>query len=245
LPAGVGKALSTIAEPSRMRYVRTWVGTERGENGKTKVTFVWEPITAQPGVRRESATSVSLIAASPDGETYFRGEMPAAATDTSVLRQTVFEAPPGRLQLRVAVNGSSGNIDSDDREVIVPDLTTADLKITTPRVYVARTVRDFQVIRKDPTVVPTVSREFRRTDRLVVRFNAYAPGDSAVKLTAKLLNRQGAKLADVPVTSASGEPSLIDLPLAALAPSEYLLEVLASTEGHEPIKELIAFRVEG
>jgi VWFA-related protein len=246
LPAGVSKALSSIAEPSRMRLVRTWVGTERGENGKTRVTFVWEPIPAQPGVRRDNVTSVSLIAASPDGETYFRGDVSATAADgTTSVRQTVFEVPPGRLQLRVGVNGSGGGIDSDDREVIVPDMTAGELTIATPRVFVARSARDFQVIRKDPTVAPTASREFRRTDRLVIRANAYGPGNAAVAMTARLLNRQGAKLADVPVTATPGEPSLIDLPLAGLAPSEYLLELTATTPGQQPIRELVAFRVEG
>jgi VWFA-related protein len=247
LPAGVGKALSTISAPERGRFVRTWVGTERGENGKTRVTFVWEPISAQPGVRRDAATSVSLTAASPDGQMYFQGEVPgtAAADSTTTARQTVFDVPPGRLQLRMNVNGANGSIDSDDREVVVPDMTTAEVKIGTPRLYVARTARDFQVIRKDPNAVPSAAREFRRTDRLVIRTTAYGPGNATVTISARLLNRQGTKLADIPVTPVEGEPSLIDLPLAALAPSEYLLELSASADGREATKELIAFRVEG
>ena len=110
LPPGVSRALSSIAEPSRGRFVRTWVGTSRGENGKTRVTFLWEPLPAQPGVRRDNATSVSLIAASPDGETYFRGDVPNGPNGGDAaappVRQTVFEVPPGRLQLRMSVNGS-------------------------------------------------------------------------------------------------------------------------------------------
>ena len=246
LPAGVGKALSSLTDPARGRFVRTWVGTERGENGKTRVTFVWEPIAAQPGVRRESATSVSLIAASPDGETFFRGEVPSATADAATpARQTTFEVPPGRLQLRMSVNGANGSIDTDDREVVVPDLTASDVLIATPRIYVARTARDFQQIRNDPNVLPTPSREFRRTDRLIVRATTYGPGNATVTMTARLLNKQGAKLADIPVTGAPGEPNLIDLPLSALAPSEYLLELSAATEGHSAVKELIAFRLEG
>ena len=35
------------------KYVRTWIGTERGENGKTRVTLIWEPLPAQ-GARRAS-----------------------------------------------------------------------------------------------------------------------------------------------------------------------------------------------
>ena len=241
----VSRALSSIAEPSRGRFVRTWVGTSRGDDGKTRVTFVWEPIAAQPGVRRDNANSVSLIAASPDGEMYFRGDVPEAGAGGSAVRQTTFEVPPGRLQLRMGVNGPSGPIDAEDREVVVPDLTAADVAFATPRVYVARNARDFQMIRTGQDVAPTASREFRRTERLVLRIETYSPGDAPVTVTARLLNKQGGKLADLPVTSTAAQPHLIDLPLAAFAPGEYLLELSGAVEGQKPVTELIAFRVEG
>jgi VWFA-related protein len=254
----VTRALSSIAEPSRGRVVRTWVGTARGENGRTRVTFVWEPIPPPPGVRRDNATTVSLMAVSPDGETYFRGDVPEPAganggsnggsgtNGTTATRQTTFEVPPGRVQLRMGVSGTGGPLDADDRELLVPDLTSVDVAFATPRVYVARTARDFQLIRKDdPGILPSASREFRRTERLVVKVEAYGPGDAAVGVTAKLLNKQGGKMADVPVTSAAAQSHMIDLPLSAFAPGEYLLELSGVVDGQKPIAELIAFRVEG
>jgi VWFA-related protein len=245
-PPAVNRALSNLAEPSRGRVVRTWVGTSRGENGKTRVTFVWEPIPPQPGVRRDNATSVSLTAASPDGETFFRGEVAEApAAVGGVPRQASFDVPPGRLQLRMGINGANGPLDMDDHEVMVPDLTATEVRFATPQLFIARTARDFQMIRKGEGVAPTASREFRRTERLVAKVDSYAAGDSAVTVTARLLNRQGAKLVDVPVTSAAGQPHLIDLPLSAFAPGEYLLEVSGAVAGQEPATELIAFRVEG
>jgi VWFA-related protein len=245
-PPAVNRALSSLAEPSRGRVVRTWVGTARGENGRTRVTFVWEPIPPQPGVRRDQATSVSVIAASPDGETYFRGDVPGTAgTDGQAARQATFDVPPGRLQLRLGVNGSNGPLDADDREVVVPDLTTTEVAFATPRVYVARTARDFQLIRTGESVLPTASREFRRTERLVLKIDTYGPGDAVVTVASRLLNKQGSKMADIPATSAAGQPHLIDLPLSAFAPGEYLLELTATAEGHQPVTELIAFRVEG
>ena len=48
-PPAVTKALATIAAAPRGRVIRTWVGTSRGDNGKTRVTFVWEPIPSAPG----------------------------------------------------------------------------------------------------------------------------------------------------------------------------------------------------
>ena len=246
-PPEVSRALSEISSPTRGRFVRTWVGTSRGSDGKTRVTFVWEPIPAQPGVRRDSATSISVLAASPDGKQYFSGNVPqeAGGNGDTASRQTTFEVPPGRLQLRLGVNGSNGPIDSDDREVTVPDLTAVEAGFATPRVYVARTARDFAMIRKDPNAVPSASREFRRTDRMIVRLDTYSPGSAPMTVTARMLNRQGGKLVDVPVNSTAGQPHLIDLPLSAFAPGEYLLELSGATEGQPPVTDLIAFRVEG
>jgi hypothetical protein len=36
VPKPVQNALATLAYPTRMRIIRTWVGAERGENGKTR-----------------------------------------------------------------------------------------------------------------------------------------------------------------------------------------------------------------
>ena len=250
-PPAVGRALASIAEPTRGRYVRTWVGTAPGAAGKTRVTFVWEPIPPAPGVRREAVTSVSLIAAAPDGETYYRGpvpegEPPAGNTGPSSVS---FEVPPGKLQLRLAIAaGANGaTIDNDDREVLVPDLTVHEVVWTTPRVHVARTGREYQTLVKDPAASPTPSREFRRTDRLIVRATPVAPSGVTLNVTSRLLNKQGQKMVDLPVTAAAaaGDPYVIDLPLSSLAPGEYLLELSVAGQDQKPKTELIAFRVEG
>ena len=66
-------------------------------------------------------------------------------------------------------------------------------------------------------------------------------------MTSRLLNKQGQKMADLPVTApaAAGKSYVIDLPLASLAPGEYLLELRRDAEGQPPATELIAFRVGG
>jgi hypothetical protein len=79
----------------------------------------------------------------------------------------------------------------------------------------------------------------------VLKVDTYSPGSSPVAVTSRLLNKQGGKLVDVPVTTTAGQPHFIDLPLGAFAPGEYLLELSAAAEGQQPVVELIAFRVEG
>jgi VWFA-related protein len=250
-PPAVNRALAGIAEAARGRLVRTWIGTAPGENGKTRVTFVWEPVPATPGVKRDAATSVSLTAAKPDGETYFRGRVPEidGAAGSPAPSSVTFEVPPGKLQLRMAISGGpeGAMLDNDDREITIPDLTSPDVRLATPRVHVARSGREFQTISKDPAAMPTANREFRRTDRLIVRVAALAPAGAPFNVTSRLLNKQGQKMVDVPVTApaTAGEPHVVDLPLASLPPGEYLLELSAGSEGHAAKSELVAFRVEG
>ena len=257
-PPAVNRALASIAEPAHARFVRTWIGTSRGENGRTRVTFVWEPIPAQPGVKREVATSLSLVAASPDGQTYFRGPVPEAgasanngasdspdATPAARPMSVTFEAPPGKLQFRLAISGAAGALDTEERDIVIPDLTAPEVRLMTPRVLVARNALEFRALSKEPNAIPTAAREFRRTERLMIRTNVISPGGATVNVTSRLLNRQGQKMSDIPVTAptAADVPHLIDLPLSSLAPGEYLLEIAAAVEGQKPVTELVAFRV--
>jgi hypothetical protein len=81
----VQTALASIATSVQSgKYVRTWIGTERGENGKTRVTLIWEPLPPQGpllggGGRREQPGRVSLLAATSEGNLVFRGRSPDAA----------------------------------------------------------------------------------------------------------------------------------------------------------------------
>ena len=43
--------------------------------------------------------------------------------------------------------------------------------------------------------------------------------------------------------SAAGEAYSIDLSLASYAAGQYLLELTAVAEGHQPVTELVAFRI--
>jgi len=83
------------------------------------------------------------------------------------------------------------------------------------------------------------------TDRLLLRFDAIAPASSPVTVTARMLNQQGGKMADIPTQAPAnaGDPYAIDLPLANFAAGQYLLEISASAEGHQPVTELVAFRI--
>jgi VWFA-related protein len=260
-PPAVTAALANVSNSSaaaRARSIRTWLGTARGENGKTRVTLVWEPVQRRPGdpplPDSQQPARVAVTAVGSEGAPYFRGRVPdvalasrgpSAETGSSARgpAQVVFDAPPGTMQLRLSVEGpGAGVIDTEIREVVVPDLTKTTTALGTPAVYRARTPRELQQMKADPQAVPATTREFSRTDRIFVRVPVYGAGGPA--LSVHLLNRSGQPMSEVPVTApvAPATDSLVDVPLAGLAPGEYVLEIKANGEGGDA-KELVGFRV--
>jgi VWFA-related protein len=239
-PKAVDTALAAVNRPSRASVVRTWIGTSRGENGKTRVTFVWEPLPKPLGEKpgtREEPSSVNVTAVAPDGSPYFRGAVPSKIT---------FDVMPGKMQLRMSVAGAASQVlDSEIREITVPDLTSPQTTLGTPEVLRARTPREFQQLKADASAVPIAAREFSRTDRLLIRVSAYGPGGTAPTLSVHLLNRAGSSMSELQASPApTAGLQQVDLPLAALAPGEYVVEITATGEGGEA-KELVGFRVTG
>ena len=263
-PTAVTAALNAIAEPARGRPARFWIGTARGENGLTRVTFTWEPVSQPPGGREiEAAARVALTASAPDGRSLFRGRVPegpadgapgsasAPGTGTSapaagaapVASTVSFDAPPGPVQLRIAIEGARGQvIDSLTRELTLPDFTKVEVAFGTARVHRGRTVRDMAAIKANAAAIPTADREFTRTERLLVRVDAYTPGGMQPTVTARLLNRTGQKMSDLPVTAAAGAPFELELPLASLPVGDYLIELNAKSDSGTA-QELVAFKV--
>ena len=236
--------------------VRTWLGSARGAAGKTQLTLIWEPIAGPPGARREVPGRVSVIAARESGELVYRGRSvaesgaargstsPTTVSTLSGPTRVAFEAPPGPLELRLSIEDAGGSvIDSEVRRVTVPDLTAPQPALSTPRVFRARTARDLQGLVQDASAVPLASREFSRGDRVLIRFDAYGVGTESPSVKADILNRNGQKMADVPVAPATaGGTHQIDLGLASMASGDYVLEVVVTAGGSEA-RELVPIRV--
>jgi VWFA-related protein len=238
-PPAVTKALATIAPMTNRRYVRTWIGNDRGEGGKTKLTFLWEPLPPTPGVKRDQPRQVTVLATSPAGDIVYRGRVPGELAPPGSGGSVSFDAPPGKLDVRLTIEGDgTGTLDVEDRTLEVPDLTAPEVVITTPKVWAARNARELTALQSPTPPPPGAGREFRRTDRLWITFDVIAPGTAKAAVTAQLLNQQGTKMSDVEVKDGT-----IDLPLANLAAGQYLLEISAAAEGQKPVTELIAFRI--
>src|SRR5262245_48801013 len=269
VPKPVENAIaSATARPSKATIVRTWLGNSRGDNGKTRVTFIWEPLPKALGDRpdgREEPARVSLMALGADGSLVFRGRVPDAAlasaaapsaggADASSPRQgsartrgasrVVFDAPPGKVQLRISVEGASSQVlDTEVREIAVPDLTSAQPTLGTPSVLRARTLPEFNRLKADADATPIAAREFARTERLLIRIPAYGPGGTSPSLKVHVLNRAGSAMSELQAAPSpkAGEQQ-IELPLAAFPPGEYVVEIKAGDQDGDA-KELVGFRV--
>ena len=150
------------------------------------------------------------------------------------------------MELRLSVEAAVGGVlDNEIRKITIPDLTPAQTRMSTPRVFKARTARELQTVMQDGSAVPLALREFSRTERVLIRFDAYGAGTETPNATAVLLTNTGQKVTDVPVAAATaGGTHQIDLGLNSIPPGEYMVEItLSGTGTGGEVKELVALRV--
>src|SRR5205807_2607876 len=126
--------------------------------------------------------------------------------------RAVFDIKPGRLRLRMSIQDVTSRVlDLDVRDLAIRDLK-GDVAIATPEVLRARNAREFRTLDAE-TAVPVASREFSRTERLLIRFHAYGPPGAAPAVSAKLLSRMGQAMRDLPIEPAAttgGEDAIDD-----------------------------------
>lgn len=232
--------------PHTSPLIRPWFGTSRGENGKTRVTFVWEPAARLTGERvRHVPARVVLSALAADNSVLFEGAVnatgPALIDDPATApSRAIFDVTPGRLRLRMSIQDVGQQVlDSDVRSITIRDMRSGVL-IGTPEVLRARNAREFRALDTRQSV-PVASREFSRAERLLVRFFTYPAEGSPLSVSARLLSRMG-PMRDLPITTGDGGINEIDLSLAGLAVGEYVVEVSASgTSGSA--KDVVDFHV--
>src|SRR4029450_11142042 len=98
----------------------------------------------------------SLIAGNAASDLFYRGQSPApaptaAAASTLQPSRVDFEVPPGPIELEIAVEDSGKQVlDRETRKIVVPSLGVG-LTMSTPQVFRARTVREFQTLAADAT----------------------------------------------------------------------------------------------
>jgi VWFA-related protein len=237
--------------PHASTLIRPWFGLSRGDAGRTRVMFVWEPAPRVPGDRtRRTASRLVLTARASDGTTLFEGPVvptgPATIDEPGAASaRALFDAPPGRLRVQMSIQDAAAQLlDRDVRDITVRDLR-GQVALGTPQVLRARNAREFRSL-DAAQAVPVVSREFSRSERLLIRVPVYGPAGQRLSVSARLISRMGQVMRDLAATTSPGAEDLhdIDLPLAGLAAGEYSLEVTATTAAGEA-KDRFSFRVTG
>ena len=86
------------------------------------------------------------------------------------------------------------------------------------------------------------AREFSRTEHLLIRFVAYAPGGQTPAVTARLLNRGGQAMRTLDVEPGPHGGHQCDLLLSSFAAGDYRLELTATSAAGDT-REFVDFRV--
>ena len=234
---GLIEALTDLATPRGGRLVDVWLGASRGEAGLTRMTVAWEPAD-RPGARAPARLVVGRIRGSGD---IAQADMRTLSAGTSHASVGAFDLEAGTTTLRFTAEADDGGVlDQWHQAVDVPRFEGAPLALGTPRFLRARTAFEARAMARGEEPAPAASRRFRKTDRVVVDVECYAPG--AATLTAELLNSRGDRLTTLDVPPVAHGRTRVTLPLASVAPGTYVLRLQASAGEHH-IAHRSAFRV--
>jgi VWFA-related protein len=249
------RALSTDAAPSapprmlkRSSLVQVWSGvTQMNASGGASVAVTWEPGAASgSGLGRSPAARVTLKATTPDGKVLFDGTLaPARSGGAGDGDRAEFVAPTGRVLLDMTVLSLAGiKLDTDSRDLEIPAVKTDSPLLLPPVLIATQSAREFRDLSASAEAAPAPTREFRRTERLIIRVPAYA-SSGAIQVTAQLLNRVGQtmRVLETMPNEATGVAQF-DLPLAPLAPGEYFLQFTVQGP-HGPISQRVGFKITG
>ena len=210
----------------RSALIQSWYGLSRLADGRMRLRVTWELAARKPLPGRREPAAVVVRAAKAGGEALFEGKVGAAELAEVVV-------PPGRLEMDLTILAADGTeLDRETRDLDVPAANAPRASLLAPEIIRARTLREFQAATHNPAAAPTPSREFRRSDRLIVRAPAHQGETGLPAVTARLLNRWGQPMRDLEIIDGPGSGVVqFALPLAWLVPGEYEIELRTTQPG--------------
>lgn len=245
VPTEIARAMAALAEPRSGHPARTWVGFSAASPGQTTMAVSWEPETAARADEPAPHT-LRLAARDPDGRERFAAALPlvpAPVVGLPAAGAATFDVEPGPLVLQYTLlAGDAAVLDQWSEEIVVPDLARMRLAVTTPRLHVARSALAFRQIGAGAPVAPAAGREFRRGDRVLVRWTVETGADAHPGVAATLLNTRGTVLRALPFGTGSNGAYELELPVASLAAGDYIVRIEASLSD-ATVVELVAFRI--
>jgi VWFA-related protein len=229
----------------RSPLIQSWSGFAKSSDGQVRVTFTWQPTALRPAAGRPVPALLTFTAKTPKGAVLYEASVPAVggAGHDDVATQATFEAPTGRVLIDIKVLDAKGGVlDTDVRDLEVPSFVGTRPTILPPAVLRITTAREYRAALENPTAPPLPAREFRRTERLLLRVPAFEANGTPARVGATLLNRWRQPMrALTPMNGPSTDGvTQFDLPLAPLAPGEYTVKF---TTGNAA--EQVTFKVTG
>jgi VWFA-related protein len=239
----VGATIARRTSP----LIRPWFGISRTADGQTEINFVWEPAPRVPGDRNPAPplAQIGLSVMTLDGVPVYKGiVLPStAASDPGGQSRASFVSPSGRLVVQMAIEDvTSRVVDHDVRDLVVKGFP-GPVSMGSPEVMRARTAREYQAQAADPDATPVASRQFSRTERLLIRVPVFSTA-GAPTVGARLVTSFGSTMRELAVTRTPSRANeyQVDVPLAALANGSYFVEWTARTAEGE-VRDRVAFRV--
>ena len=208
IPADVTGAMTVLAAARADRLVDVWAGADRGADGAGGDRGV---DAASDGARQDATRTVAVLRRAPRGDQSFERDARRWTRCRSRRR-------PATLQLQVTVRDAAGNIlDEDRRPLAVPDFSAAALDHQHAGAAArpdgargARHRRRARGRRRSPAA------SSMRTDRVFVRFSVYGAMAGEADVSARLMNKAGATLLELPVTRLQGQGYQVELPTRRL-----------------------------
>lgn len=235
------------AIPAPMRAIRrspriqTWYGLTRMTDGSMRLRITWEPVRAGAASQKPPA-SVLVRAVRRQGAGVFEGPIARvdAAATSGAAQIADFTVPVGRIEIDLAILAADGStIDQETRDIDVLDGRALRATSLVPEVVRAGSAREFRQLSVDPQAAPTALRQFRRADRLLVRVPAISGDGSRMTVTARMQNRWGQSMRELPVLALSNDSVVqFDAPLAWLAAGEYEIAIVVRDRGADTMHRI-------
>ena len=250
------KAALTPAPAAPLRVVRrsaliqSWFGLVPLDGDRLAVTLTWEPSSLRATDPRGRASTIMVTAATPDGAVLFDGPVAPAgdAATADVPNRVAFEAGVGAVRIDMKILDAKGVVvDTDARDITIPRARKDTPTVFPPAVIRTRSAREFRDALQRPATAPVATRDFRRTDRLLIRVPAVDASGLPVPVAAALLNRVRQPMRTLtPIEDAAAPAGItqFDVPLSSLAPGEYTVRFTVTHAGGS-VSEHVTFRVQG
>ena len=242
------------SKPARMLkrspLIDTWVGFERGTDGRMRLVFTWDSPSNVSATRRLPPHTVVFKATTTDDTPIAESEVEPVALRPSSATHTIgspSKVPVGRIQIDLTILAVDGSIlDTAARDIDVPGARGTQPVILPVQIVRARTARDFRVIVGGAVTAPSPAREFSRTERLLIRAPVFDPAGSPVTVTSAIVNSRGQRIREIARLASAADTGApeFDLPLGWLAPGDYGIEI-SVVGGSGVARQLVPIRITG